>query len=45
MMGFYGAGGYGFMSVFGLLWAVVWSINSVLIMLVLWKLYERLGKK
>lgn len=48
MMG-YGAGSGGFL-VFGLfcwLWAIIWTVNSILIMLVLIKLYERLsnGKK
>ncbi len=44
-MGFYGAGGWGLMGAFWLVWAVVWTVNSVLIMMVLWKLYGRLGKK
>ena len=47
MMGYDAGGGMFFAGLFGWLWAVVWTINSVLIMLVLIKLYERLsnGKK
>lgn len=43
----YGAGSGGFLlaGLFAWIWAVVWTVNSVLIMLVLIKLYERLSKK
>ncbi len=46
MMGYgAGPGGFLFISMFCWLWAIVWTVNSVLIMLVLMKLYERLSKK
>lgn len=46
MMGYgVGPGGFLFAGMFGWLCAIVWMINSILIMLVLIKIYERLSNE
>lgn len=48
MMGIgYGGYGYGFgfLGLIGWLWAVIWTVNSVLIGVLLWKLIEKYTKK
>lgn len=45
MMGYGGGSGMLFAGLFGWMWLIVWTINSILVMLVLLRLYERLSKK
>lgn len=46
MMGIgYGGYGFGLVGFIGWLWLIVWTINSVLIGVLLWKLIEKYAKK
>ncbi len=42
--GMMGTGYYGTVSIFGWLWAIVWSVNSVLIGILLWVLIKKYSK-
>lgn len=45
MMGWGGGLGFGLMSVFGWAWVIIWTVNSVLVGMVLWALVKKLTKK
>lgn len=45
MMGYTGGFGFGLLGFFGWIWAIAWTVNSILLGILLWALIKKYWKK